>query len=103
MSRFYLEQLRAGARRERAWWRDVATAIEIIAATDITKPVEERAEFAMRMLRSRATRRQLSKTERIDLQALESSLHLCPISMSRSDIPSLSPLHNGPQAFMDLN
>jgi hypothetical protein len=71
MGRFYLEQLRVGARREREWLRDVATAVEIIAATDISKPVEERAEFATRMLRSRATRRQLNKQERIDLQALE--------------------------------
>jgi hypothetical protein len=72
MGRFYLEQLRVGARREREWFRDVATAVEIIAATDITKPVEERAEFATRTIRSRAIRRQLSKQERTDLQALKS-------------------------------
>jgi hypothetical protein len=72
MGRFHLEQLSVGARREREWLRDVATAVEIIAVTDFIKPEKERAEFATRMLRSRAIRRQLSKQERIDLQALES-------------------------------
>jgi hypothetical protein len=57
MGRLYIGQLRGGVRRERKWLRDVATAVEIVAATDITKPLEERAGFATRILRSRATRR----------------------------------------------